>query len=105
MTDFTKTPNPPPLIDLPVYQEIYCNQEMTDTILKFLWDKKPESISELAELEYGFIAGGHDGMYQRACGRISTFLRESEAAQEIVLPATRLGMLDLHYEMSRRIRK
>ncbi|MGM0421615.1 MAG: hypothetical protein ACQEQL_00795 [Pseudomonadota bacterium] len=94
----------PPLIELQVYQETYCDQQMTDTILQFLWETKPDLIAEIAWLEERFLSHGHDAAYMEKCGSISEYLTK-EAAHKITRPDTRLGMLDLYYEMSRRIRK
>lgn len=94
----------PPLIELQVYQETYCDQQMTDTILQFLWETKPDLIAEIAGLEERFWSHGHDAAYMEKCGLISEYLTE-EARHKVALPDSRLGMLDLYYEMSRRIRK
>lgn len=94
----------PPLVELPVYRGIYCSQEMTDKILRHLWEKKPELVRGLVSEEMRPLPDGHDDMHGKACERIIVYLRE-KASEDIDIPPSRLGMLDLLYELSRRLRK
>jgi len=95
----------PPLIDLPVYRDTYCDQKMTDDLLRHLWETRADLISEAAILEvkpdaYRIHA---DYQYKDVLDKVITYLRKA-LPEELKAPPSRLGMLDLLYEFSRRLR-
>lgn len=92
------TPPPPfPLPELKVVQEEYCTQEMTDHVLRFLHEKRPDLITDIGEKPYNPMA------QQDALQRIVGYLRTD--ADEIEIPDTRLGMIELTFEIYRRYKK
>lgn len=90
----------PPLIELPVLRSTYFGQEETDKALRYLWEKKPELVRKQAEQE----PSNFDQAYIMQLAHIVDFLR-NEASNEIDIPKTNLGMLDLLFELSRRLRR
>ncbi|GLS99244.1 hypothetical protein GCM10007897_06230 [Sphingobium jiangsuense] len=101
MTQQTKdqTKSVPPLLELPVYQEKYCSQAVTDNALSYLWANRPDLVAAQAEVE----SRNFDNVYIMELAAIVEFFRD-EASKHIEIPTTRLGMLDLLFEMSRRLR-
>lgn len=89
----------PPLLDLPVYQEKYCSQSVTDKALSYLWANRPDLVSAQAEVE----SRNFDNVYIMELAAIVEFFRDV-AGKHVEIPATRLGMVDLLFEMSRRLR-
>lgn len=91
--------NLPKLVELPVYRDAYCSQEVTDQALSYLWSNRPDLVCAQAVLE----RGNFDNVYVLELASIVEFFR-NEASKHIEIPNTRLGMLDLLFEMSRRLR-
>lgn len=89
----------PDLLNSPVLREQYCNQKMTDTALEYLWLKRPDRVRIQGALE----PKNYDSVYVMELAVIVDFFRK-EAINEIAIPETRLGMLDLLFELSRRLR-
>lgn len=89
----------PELLEYPVIREKYCNQKMTDTALEYLWLKRPDRVRIQGALE----PKNYDSVYVMELAVIVDFFR-NEASTEIDIPQTRLGMLDLLFELSRRLR-
>lgn len=95
-----KSPDLPPLPELPVIRDTYCSQEMTDALVRHLQEERPDLIAELVRVETkGLIIDVH----AKACESIIGYLREK--SDKVHVPPTRLGMLDFLYELCRRIRK
>lgn len=96
----------PPLVELPVYRGIYCSQEMTDAALRHLWEEKSELVRELAaqEMRPDPRRTHGDAVYNKAIDRVISYLRQEES-KKTELPLSRIGMLDVVYELSRRLRK
>lgn len=90
----------PPLVDLPVIRDTYCSQEMTDRALMYLWEKEPELVRAQGKVEQI----NYDAAYVMELGRIVEFFQKATNSG-IKIPITRLGMLDLVFELSRRLRK
>ncbi len=88
----------PPLVELPVLQQQYCDQKTTDNALAYVWKNRPELIGKLAEYEDNF-----DQFYLKEMRRVVDFL-VGHAVKEIKLPSNYLGWLDLVFEISRRLR-
>lgn len=93
----------PPLVELPVYRDTYCSQEMTDDLLQHLWLHKKDLILELCYQEKRGVPEGRDALYGKRYGDVIDYFRQ-DAAKDLMVPDTRLGMLDLLYELSCRIR-
>lgn len=101
----SNTPSPsaqqtplPPLPELKVIRDTYCDQEMTDTVIRFLQEKRPdlvEAMTHQLKLE-------QNSMYDRRINAALHYL-QTEASKEIEIPETRLGRLDLMWELTRRI--
>jgi hypothetical protein len=89
----------PELVDLPVVRATYCSQEMTDSALRFLWQTEPDLVRALGQQE----RGGYDATYIMQLTEIVDFFK-NVASKSIQIPDTRLGMLDLVFELSRRLR-
>lgn len=89
----------PPLVELPVYRDTYCSQQMTDDALSLLWKRR----SDLVRLQGALEPSNYDQTYLMQLAAIVEFFR-TEASKELAIPETRLGMLDLVYELSRRLR-
>lgn len=92
------------LIDLSVYRDVYCDQETTDKALRHLCSARPDLVQELAEQEMRGLPDGRDALYGKKCGNIIHYFRQ-DAPQDELLDISRLGMLDLLYELSRRLRR
>lgn len=90
----------PPLPSLPVLRGVYCSQEVTDNVLQYLWNKVPEFVLVLLRREHSDF----DQTYLMDLARIVDFLRK-EACKDISVPESHLGMVDLLFELSRRLRK
>ncbi len=97
-------PELPALIDLPVYQETYCDQRLTDHLCRYVWQNKPEFVRSLAEQEMLPFPDNRDAMLGRACERIEYYLKD-EAKEGRAPELSMLGMIDLIYEIDRRVRK
>lgn len=94
----------PELMDLPVYRDTYCDQKTTDKALRHLCSARPDLVQELAEQEMRSFPDGRDELYGKKCGSIIHYFRQ-DAPQNELLDISRLGMLDLLYELSRRLRR
>ena len=90
----------PELPKIPVLRSAYCSQELTDKVLQYLWDNAPDLVREQAKREHL----NYDQEYGMQLGHIVTFIQKV-ASKDVEIPKTRLGMLDLLFEMSRRFRK
>jgi len=94
----------PELIDLPVYREDYISQERVDELCKLAWKEQPYEIKRMV-----FHERDHEGPFDRESGYykgmaiIIDFIREEEKAGRIE-PISMIAMVDLTYEISRRIR-
>jgi len=88
---------PPPA--LPVIRESNCSQEMTDKAIAYLWEKAPALVSQQLALE----PLNFDHTYLTQLKRIIDFLKKN-GPEFGELPKTRTGMLDLLFELSRRLR-
>jgi hypothetical protein len=89
-----------PLPKLKVVRETYCSQEMTDKCVDFLWERAPDKILRIIKEENY----PRNADYFRAMTGAVEFLRQ-EASKEMDVPQTHLGLLDLSFELTRRIRK
>lgn len=99
-----KSPDLPPLPELPVIRDTYCSQEMTDVLVRHLQEERPDLIAELVRQERRGLPDGHDDLHGKRYGDVIEYLR-AQAGDSFHVPPTRIGMLDLLYELSRRIRK
>jgi len=94
----------PELIDLPVYREDYISQERVDELCKLVWKKQQHGIKTMV-----FHERDHEGPFDRnsdyfhGLGGITNFLRAEEKAGRIE-PISMIAMVDLNYELSRRVR-
>lgn len=93
----------PKLPKLPVIRDTYCSQEMTDKLVSYLCQKRPDLVKLVFEQEKRPLPEGRDELYAKAYGNIIEYLRDL-ADHSVLIPESRLGMLDLLYELSRRIR-
>lgn len=92
----------PPLIDLPVYRGTYMSQERTDELCRILWTKHPDLIATLFQIEK---AGTEDRTkFAKTNTFVVEFLRNEEKAGHVE-PISMIGMVDLLYELNRRVRK
>ncbi len=86
---------PPP--ELKVVREKYCSQEMTDKSIAYLFQQAPEQLTDWIEAlnnkPYAW------GMKHQLAIR-NWFLKE--AARNKFIPQTRLGRMDLVFELTRR---
>ena len=89
----------PPLPQLPVIRAENCDQEMTDKALAFLWEKAPALVSQQLALE----PSNFDQAYLTQLKRIIDVLQKN-SPEFVELPKARIGMLDLLFELSRRLR-
>jgi hypothetical protein len=90
----------PEYVSLAVLREDYCDQETVDAALQLLWKEKPAFLQVQGHLEYK----GIDQPYLMELGQIVDFFKQ-EAKDKVSIPQTRLGMLALIFELSRRLRK
>lgn len=89
-----------PLPKLPVIRDEYCSQEMADNIIDYLVNQFPKRIEKIIEDELPSRTGIHYGAYSDAIGCVT------EAIEKGLFPnLTKLGYIDLAYELSRRVRK
>ena len=95
----------PELLHLDVIRNMYCSQEQVDGICDYLWTYKSDIVKEMLEYEkIEDVLFAHSGNYKDVCDNLVDYLRE-EVPKAINIPDTNIGMLDLLYEISRRIRK
>lgn len=92
------------LPDIPVYQGIYCPQELTDRLCRYVCENKPEFVQELIEQEKLPFPDNRDAMLTKALNRIEYYLCD-EAREGRVPELSMLGMTDFLYEIDRRVRK
>ncbi len=96
----------PELIDLPVYRDDYISQQQVDLLCRILWDEKPWYIRDLAAEEN---AGRRKSPTKiqtlwKVFSRMGTFFRELESNDPRIEKISYLGMVDLVYEVERRVR-
>lgn len=91
------------LPDIPVYQDIYCSQELTDRLCRYMCENRPEFVQELIEQEKLPFPDNRDGLHGKYCNHIEFYLRD-EAKEGRVPELSMLGMIDLIYEIDRRVR-
>ncbi len=91
---------PPALPALPVLRSNYCTQEMTNEAISFLQRRQPDLIATLASQQRR--GRGGNSMYYRSLNDVENYLTY-EASKEIQITQTALGMVDLLFELSRRI--
>ena len=89
----------PPMPVLQVAQENRCGQETTDRVLQFLQEQRPDLIRHF--LMYG---GEAVTEYRGGFRPVVEFLR-NVSPSEFNVPASRIEMLDLVFELHRRIQK
>src|SRR5262245_21374296 len=95
--DTQRTHDLPLLPDLAVIRNTYCSQQVTDSIVGHLHERRADLIADLVKQEKRPLPDGHDDVHGKAYGRVIEYLRE-HADKGVVSPPTRLGMLDLLYE-------
>ena len=93
----------PDLIDLPVYSEEHCSQELVDNVLKFFWEEKPDVVIDLAFDERHFLGNGHNIPYCRYQDALIDHLNTNSFFSTRC--ESNLAQIDLFYELSRRLRK
>lgn len=102
MTNQSQETELPSLIDLPVYRDTYLSQERTDELCRLLWQQRPDLIRALVAREE--VVPQDRTMFARVTSRITEYFREEEKAGRIdAISLT--GMVDLIYEIDRRVRK
>lgn len=89
----------PPLPELQVIRETWCSQAATDAVLSYLWRHAPHLVQRQLKLEHL----NYDQTYLMELSHIIDFFTKV-AAKEVDVPTTHLGMLDLLFELSRRLR-
>lgn len=94
----------PPLTNLSVYQETYCDQELTDRLCRYVWDNKPEFVCRMAEQKLLPFPQNHDDIHAKACGRVEYYLWDEIKAGRVP-ELSMLAMIDFMYEIDRRVRK
>lgn len=102
MTNDTQETELPPLIDLPVYRDTYLSQARTDELCRLLWEQRPDLIRALVEREE--VVPQDRTMFRRVTSRITNYFREEEKAGRIE-SVSLTGMVDLIYEIDRRVRQ
>jgi len=80
--------------ELPVLREDYCSQQVADFAIRYLLTNRPDLVSELLLEEHG---RQHD--YTEAAWDILEYLEQ----QQVEVPKTLLGRMDLISELSRRL--
>ena len=86
-----------PLPSLKVIRETYCNQEMTDALLDFLQEKRPDLIKRLIETEQAIPEN-----FVEVLEKSADFLKAEASTSALAIPATYIGIVDLLFELSRR---
>lgn len=92
----------PTLIELPVYRDTYLSQERTDELCRLLWSERPDLIVALVSVEK--IGAQDRTKFAKTNTLVSEFLRDEEKAGRVE-PISLTGMVDLLYEINRRVRK
>ena len=87
---------------LPMLRQTYCPQNIVDYAIRYIQEHNPPLLVEFAEAERG---RGDYTNYGDACYGIAEFLSHASEHDPIPLPHTNLGMLDIVYELSRRVRQ
>jgi hypothetical protein len=90
----------PLLPDLKVIRDTYCSQAMTDKLIRFLQERRPDLLFRLLDEERMLRSVTFD----KAARKVVTYLKD-EARKDIDIPESFLGILDLMFELSRRLRQ
>lgn len=93
-----------PLPKLSVIRGAYCSQEMTDRLVKYLQDSRPDLVHQLIEDEKNPFPDNRDSIFGKTLSKIENFLRNEEKEHRI-LTLSLTGMVDFIYELDRRVRK
>jgi hypothetical protein len=88
-----------PLPELSVVRDTYCSQATVDKIAHYFQAQRQDLLIQVLEEERLQRIAAHYEAY----GKIVNYLK-NDASNEIEVPQTDLGMIDLIYELSRRIR-
>jgi hypothetical protein len=91
-------PTDKPLPKLPVTREAFCTQEMTDAIIGYIEEKRPQLIEELYEK-----CQGMSGDYFTAFFKAAEFTL-NEVGKTMEVPDDPRGYIDLTFELCRRLR-
>jgi len=94
----------PQPIEFPVIRSAYCDQETTNRVIAYLAAQTPDLIAQLTEEEKQPFPESRGARFREICYSIGAHIREAES-RDVELPETRLALVDLLYELSRRIRK
>lgn len=94
----------PPLIDLPVSRSTYCDQDTADRVLAYLWKHEADLVARLAAEERQPFPESRGGLFRKMCWSIGPVLRAAQNS-DASLPPSRLALVDLLYELSRRLRR
>jgi len=93
----------PELVDLPVYREDYISQERVDELCRLVWQEKPDYIKQLVYQEKLPFPNNRSSKFDEKIENIVYFLRDEENAGNVEAISL-IGMVDLTYEIDRRIR-
>ncbi len=99
-TGAVPTPELKPLPPLKVIRETYCSQEMTDSCIDYLVKNYPQRVLALLDEE----KVNREVLYYKIASNIAYILKD-EVGKSIDVPQTHLGLIDLVYELSRRLRR
>jgi len=90
----------PPLPELEVLQTTYCGQAMTDLIIRFIHENKPNLVLDLLETYYA----GSIIDYRNLFSDVVDYLR-GDAFNALNVSPPRLAMIDVLFEIHRRVAK
>lgn len=90
-----------PLPRLPIEQDLYVSQEQVDQLIDYMIETQPVYMRQVVDDDVGEKRGGFH--YMAYCDVI--YNAKKAAGDTQPFPETDLGLIDLAYELSRRIRK
>jgi len=93
----------PQLIELPVLRAKYADQKTVDGALQYLWDNETEDVIAMANEEQWPYPDNRGTGFRKYCYNLGVSLRENAA--ELNIPDNKMALLDILFELSRRLRK
>ena len=97
----------PELVDLPIYRDDYISQQQVNLLCRILWDENPSFVRDLISDERNGSRGNPNKIFamRKLFGNICLFFRRIEKDSPNIDKISYVGMVDLVYEVERRIRK
>lgn len=96
--------NCPKLVDLPVYRSTYLDQQRVNELCALLWKERPDLVAGIAESTGSELADRDVDTFADINMHVIAFFQEKIQSKNTD-PISMTGMVDLIFEIDRRIRK